>query len=428
MYSHLASVPLIGSLTVEHFQLANGLQVAIVNDPTTPIFSYQTWFKVGSADEPAGKQGLAHLFEHMMFRKTKNREMGEWEREVNINGGTGINAYTSRDQTVYFFTFPNNKIDLAASLESDRMTNLMIEHEMFETEKGAVLTERNRNVDNPGRYLWDELYQLRYVKHNYRYSIIGEEKSIKNFTVQEAENFYQTYYSPANALIIIVGSVDPYVVMKTVAQHYSKIHSAKIPVRQYIVEPKSDRLKSLSLTHHKAMQKMMAKAWLTDNMLNDDYAGLWIVGKLLAGNKTSILHKRLVNSAKARNVHAEIFVGKDNGTFEFYAEIPEGEKFDVIDSVVMDAFENLASGKIDNSQLQIVKNMIEKEYYMNITSSSSLARLLGDGFIYANDLRYQLSVMELLKKVTIHDVQRIVEKYLINGKDATVYLEPTKNT
>src|SRR6266852_3863354 len=145
----LGNINLIGSLEVQRFQLENGLQVALVVDPSTPIFTYQTWFRTGSADEPAGRQGLAHLFEHMMFRKTTRRDMGEFDRMVNVNGGSDLNAYTSRDQTVYHFTFPNDKLELAADLEADRMANLVIDEEMFETEKGAVLSEKQRTLDEP---------------------------------------------------------------------------------------------------------------------------------------------------------------------------------------------------------------------------------------------------------------------------------------
>ena len=157
-YRRLQDISLLGNLAINQYQLENGLLVAIVVDTTTPIFTYQTWFNVGSADEPAGRQGLAHLFEHMMFRKTATRGMGEFERIVNNSGGTGINAYTSRDQTVYFFTFPNDKVELAADLESDRMANLVVDDEMFETEKGAVLTEKNRGLDDPNRLLWETVY------------------------------------------------------------------------------------------------------------------------------------------------------------------------------------------------------------------------------------------------------------------------------
>ncbi len=224
-YSHLDTIRLLGNLNIERYTLKNGLQIAIVVDPSTPIFTYQTWFKTGSADEPAGRQGLAHLFEHMMFRKTTTRAMGEFDRQVNINGGTDLNAYTSRDQTVYYFTFPNDKLELAADLEADRMTHLVIDEAMFETEKGAVLTEKQRGLDDPVRYLWEEVYKLAYTQHNYKYSTIGETRTIQNFTVDEARTFYTNFYSPNNALIIVVGDVDPQKVMAAIDKNYGSIPS-----------------------------------------------------------------------------------------------------------------------------------------------------------------------------------------------------------
>ncbi|MDD8018813.1 MAG: pitrilysin family protein [Bacteroidota bacterium] len=423
-YSHLATIPLIGSLQVEHFQLHNGLQVAVVEDPTTPIFTYQTWFKVGSADERAGKQGLAHLFEHMMFRTTKNLEMGKWEREVNRNGGTGINAYTSRDQTVYFFTFPKEKFDLAARLESERMSNLVIEPEMFETEKGAVLTERNRGLDNPGRFLWEELYKLTYEKHNYRYSIIGEEESIKNFSVKEAQSFYKTFYSPNNSLIIVAGDVKAQSCIEILDKYYGEFNSIAVSSRPFIEESAQVEPKALSLLHNKATQKMIAKTWLTKNMLHKDFPALYMAGKLLSGQKSSILQQRLFNTAKARNVHADIYTGKDNGTFEFFAEVAKGEEYDSIEKIFQEALDEIISGKISEDQLFIVKNFIEKDFYFDVSSPSSLARMLGDGFIMADDLAYQCRLVEKFKDVTMADIQRVVNEYLIEGKSSTVYLSP----
>jgi zinc protease len=423
-YSHISTIPLIGSLAVEYFELQNGLKIAIVNDPTTPIFSYQTWFTVGAADEQPGKQGLAHLFEHMMFRKTKQRDMGMWEKEVNANGGTGINAYTSRDQTVYYFTFPNDKIDIAAHLESERMVELVIESDMFETEKGAVLTERNRGLDNPGRYLWEELYKLVYTSHPYRYSIIGEEKSIKGFTVHEAQQFYQSYYSPNNALVIVVGDVDIEAVLTSIDSHYSHIPSLPRINRPFIDERALSIERKLSLSHPKATQHMMAKAWITGNIVSEDYTVLWLIGKLLAGQKSALLQQKLVNSAKARNVHADIFVGKDNGTFEFYAEVSDSEKFSTIDDIVLESLLELASGKISEEQLQIVKNGMEKEYYSNITTPSMLARMLGEGYIYANDLRLQITLMDKIKKISPEEIKSVTQRYLVDAKSASLYLAP----
>lgn len=427
-YRKVNEIKLLGNLSIQQYQLKNGLQVAIVVDTTTPIFTYQTWFKTGSADEPAGKQGLAHLFEHMMFRKTTNREMGEFDRLVNANGGRGTNAYTARDQTVYFFTFPNAKLDLAADIEADRMTNLVIDSSMFETEKGAVLTEKNRGLDDPTRFLWEEVYKLAYTKHNYKYSGIGESESIKNFTVQEAKDFYRDYYAPNNALIIVAGYVDPAVVMTTIADKYGQYEPRDARKRDVTEEPLQTEDKTATVTHPKATQRMLARVWHIPSMRHPDYPALAMVGKLLTSGKTAILNERLVNKAKVTNLFSEAYVSKDMGTFEFYVQLAEGEAFEEIDRIFHEAMLELAGGNISDDQVQIVKNNMLKDIYRSATNPSALAGLLGDGFIYANDLAFQVNVISEIEKVTKEDISRVIKKYILDGKSTTVTLLPEKKS
>lgn len=423
-YRRVNEIKLLGNLTIEHYELPNGLQVAIVVDRTTPIFSYQTWFKTGSADEPAGHQGLAHLFEHMMFRKTSRRDMGEFDRLVNANGGTGMNAYTSRDQTVYFFTFPNSKINLAADLESDRMSNLVIDSEMFETEKGAVLTERNRGLDDPNRFLWEELYKLAYTKHNYRYSTIGEAETIKNFSVEEAQNFYREFYTPNNALVIVVGDVKPDEVMATIAEHYGGMRPSTPAKREVVDEPVQTEDRLAELTHPKAQTAMIAKVWHIPNMEHPDYPALTMVGRLLTSGKSAVLKERLLNTAKVTTVIADAYISKDAGTFEFFAQLANGEMFEDVEKIFNTAVQELADGTISDDQIQIAKNNLQREIYHAATAPAALARLLGDGFINANDLSFQIKVLDRIAKVTKEDLGRVVVKYILEGKATTVYLRP----
>ena len=354
--SRLEDIPLLGNLAINQYRLENGLMAAIIVDRTTPIFTYQTWFNVGSADEPAGRQGLAHLFEHMMFRKTAARGMGEFERIVNNNGGTGINAYTSRDQTVYFFTFPNDKVDLAADLESDRMANLVVDDEMFQTEKGAVLTEKNRGLDDPNRLLWETVYSLAYTEHNYRYSTIGEIPSIENFTVKEAQTFYSRNYSPNNSLIIVAGDVVPHDVIQIIEKKYGSLKPSAPDKRGVTSEPLQRESREASITHPKATRRMLAKAWHIPNMLNPDYPALAAVGKLLTSGKSALLNERLLNTAKATEVFADAYLSRDMGTFELFVQCADGESFESIENIFFSTARELAEGKISNEQMQIVKN------------------------------------------------------------------------
>jgi zinc protease len=423
-YRQLEEIPLLGNLAVKQYALENGLRVAIVVDGTTPIFTYQTWFKVGSADEPAGRQGLAHLFEHMMFRKTSRREMGEFERIVNNNGGTGINAYTSRDQTVYFFTFPNDKLEIATDLESDRMTNLLIDAEMFETEKGAVVTEKNRGLDDPGRFLWEEVYKLAYTQHNYKYSTIGEIESIRNFTVHNARNFYRNYYSPSNALIIVAGDVEPEIVMNSIAEKYGSLSPSVVKGRDITTEPQQSDERTATITHPKATRRMLVKLWHVPNIVHPDYPALATVGRLLSSGKSAILNERILNKAKATELFSDVYMSRDLGTFELYVQAATGESFEEIEKIFYEVVGELESGKISEEQIHIVKNNLQREVYQAVTVPSRLARLLGDSFIFASDLSFQVRAMEQIEKVRTEDVQRVIKEYLIDGKSSTVRLIP----
>jgi zinc protease len=420
----LDDISLIGSLKVERYQLDNGLQLAIVVDPSTPIFTYQTWFRTGSADEPAGRQGLAHLFEHMMFRKTTRREMGEFDRLVNLNGGTGLNAYTSRDQTVYFFTFPKDKLEIAADLEADRLVNLVIDDEMFSTEKGAVLVEKNRGLDDPVRYLWEEIYKIAYTQHNYKYSVIGETESIKSFSVGEARDFYADFYSPNNALIIIAGDVDPAEVTRVITEQYAATPSRSPRRRTVTAEPAQTSARSATVTHPKATQSMMGKVWHIPDMTNADYPALMMAGKLLAAGKSSLLYERLISTSKVTEALADPFIGRDMGTFEFFAQLADESSFTEIEDITGSALRELARGDISEDQIQIARNNIQRDVYQSATVPSGLGQKLGDSFIYTGDLGFEIRTLAGIENVSRGDVQRVAERYFRDGNCTTVYLEP----
>ena len=427
-YEKINEISLLGSLGIEHYQLPNGLQVAIVHDTTTPIFTYQTWFKTGSADETPGHQGIAHLFEHMMFRQTTKHPMGEFDRFVNENGGRGTNASTGRDRTNYFFSFPKDKLRSVADIEADRMVNLVIDSTMFETEKGAVLTERKRGLSDPDRFLWEKVYDLAYTKHTYKYTNIGTEESIKAFTVQEAKNFYKNFYAPNNALIIIVGDVDPDATMQTIAEAYGSYTPSTTKKREVTSEPRQLEDRSATVTHPKATQRALAKVWHIPNMLSPDYPALAMVGRLLTSGKSAVLNQRLLDNAKVTSLAAEAYMSKDLGTFELYAQLSEGEPYEDLEKVFHDAVAELASGNISDDQIQIVKNNMIKELYRSVTNPSSLAGLLGDGYINANNLAFQIEVVGQIEKVAKDDIRRVIAKYILDAKSTTVKLYPEKKS
>jgi zinc protease len=297
---------------------------------------------------------------------------------------------------------------------------------MFETEKGAVITEKNRGLDDPGRYLWEEVYKLAYTKHNYRYSTIGEVQSIRNFTVEDARSFYKNYYSPNNALIIVAGDVEPEAVMKSIVEKYGSFQPSLPQARDVTDEPRQLDERASIVTHPKATSRMLVKLWHVPNILHPDYPALATIGRLLASGKSAILHERILNKAKATEVFSDAYMSRDLGTFELFVQISAEETFEEIETIFSEAIVELANGKISGEQVSIVKNNLQREVYQAVTVPARLARLLGDSFIYTGDLSYQIKTIGEIEKVRTEDVQRVIKEYLLEGKSTTVKLLPEK--
>jgi predicted Zn-dependent peptidase len=308
------------------------------------------------------------------------------------------------------------------------MINLVIDSARFETEKGAVVTEKKRGLSDPTRFLWEKVYDVAYTKHTYKYSGIGTEEAIKSFTVREAKEFYKNFYAPNNALIIIVGDVEPDATMATIAKTYGSYRPGKTKKREVTTEPVQRVDRDTTVIHSKATQRAIAKVWHIPNMRHKDYPALSMVGRLLTSGKSAVLNQQLIEKAKVSSLVAEAYVSKDLGTFEFFAQLAEGEPYDDVEKVFRDAVTELASGKVTDEQLQIVKNNMLKELYGSVRSPASLARLLGDGYIYANDLAFQINVVEQIEKVTREDISRVIAQYLLNAKSTTVKLEPERKS
>jgi predicted Zn-dependent peptidase len=275
--------------------------------------------------------------------------------------------------------------------------------------------------------MWEETYKLAYTTHNYRYSTIGETETIKSFTVRDAREFYTNFYAPNNALLIVAGNIDPARVLNTIVSSYGEIPARTPKQRAVTTEPEQTQDRAAVVHHPKATQSMLAKTWHIPNAVHADYPALAMVGKLLTSGKSAILTERMVHTSKVSQLFADVFVGRDLGTFEFFAQIAPDVSFDEIEQIFRTSTEELAHRNIDEAQLQIVKNHLLSELYHTIVTPSSLGQNLGDSFIYANNLSFQIKSMEKIERVTRDDICRVVSKYLLDGKSATVQLKPEES-
>ena len=212
----------------QQYILENGLEIIVLENNRVPAIANSIWYKVGSADEPNGKSGIAHFLEHLMFKGTEKLKPGEFSQIVSINGGKE-NAFTSKNYTGYFQLIHKSKLELIMSLEADRMKNIKLIEKEFENEKTVVLEERYSRVDNnPSALLSEQINAALYMNHPYRKPIIGWEHEIKNLNLNDVMKFYEKYYAPNNAIIVICGDVNLDDVVKLAKKYFGSIKPSKI--------------------------------------------------------------------------------------------------------------------------------------------------------------------------------------------------------
>jgi zinc protease len=200
------ALPFIGGFEVHRYVLDNGLKLMIVEDHSSPTFAYHTWFRVGSRDEKVKYTGLAHLFEHMMFKGTTVHPPGEFDRLLERAGAEGENAFTSHDYTAYVQEMPKSELDLIVRLEADRMVNLVVDEKSFKTETEVVQNERRFRTENsPDGTLTQILFETAFTKHSYHWPVIGYQEDLERMSAQDAFSFYKTFYNPNNAVVVVVG-------------------------------------------------------------------------------------------------------------------------------------------------------------------------------------------------------------------------------
>ena len=231
----------------QHHTLDNRLEIIVLENNRVPAVAHSIWYKVGSADEPNGKSGIAHFLEHLMFKGTDKLKPGEFSQIVSINGGKE-NAFTSKNYTGYFQLIHKSKLELIMSLEADRMKNIKLIEKEFENEKKVVLEERYSRVDNnPSALLSEQINAALYMNHPYKKPIIGWEHEIKNLNLGDVTKFYKKYYAPNNAIIVICGDVNLDEVVKIAKKYFGVIKPSKIDKRSWTLEPTQHAPRKITL-------------------------------------------------------------------------------------------------------------------------------------------------------------------------------------
>lgn len=419
------AVPSLLFADVKEYTLRNGLTVLMAEDHKSPLAVFQIWYRVGPRDEVAGKTGISHLLEHMMFKGTEKYASKVLSRTVQRHGGTE-NAFTSKDYTTYFQILPSDKLELSLDFESDRMQNLLLGEEETVAERNVVMEERKlRYEDNPRNSLHEEVMAAAFKVHPYRRPVIGWMAEIANIQSDELRAHYEAYYAPDNAVIIITGDIIPGEVVSMIWDYFSDIEPG--PPRKSLVtlEPPQRGEKRVYLKREAELPYVLA-VFHVPNLTHMDGYALDVLDTLLSG-KSGRLYKSLVYEKKLALSASSGYGGlhKDPHLFSLEGTASPGRDITELEQALYAEIESIKETPPSKFEMQKAKNRTEASFIMGQDSIFYQALLLGQ-FEMLGDWRLRDSYVDEIKKVTAEDVQRVARKYLHQDNRTTGILIPLR--
>ena len=392
--------------------LSNGLQVVFLEDHSTPIVHAEIWYHVGSKNERPGRTGFAHLFEHMMFKGSKNVEPEGHPSWISSVGGQS-NAYTTEDATVFWQTFPAQYLPLVLWLEADRMASLRIDESVFKTERQVVKEERRMRVENqPYGRLNEIIYDQAFTVHPYKHPTIGSMKDLEAASVDDVRDFFRTYYVPANATLVLVGDFETKEATQLVHQYLGRIPKASRPVpRDIPKEPPQTKERRLALEENWPLPAVVVAHHITFDGHPDSYP-LHVASKVLSDGQSSRIYKKLVYE---KQIALAAFGGaniiEDPNLFFAVAIVQPNHTPEEAIAGLIAELDRLKNEPISEAELQQAKNQFARDYILQRESNKEKAAVLGHAVVIHNDIKTADGEFDIFQNMTTSDVQRVARTY-----------------
>lgn len=414
-------------LQVLEYKLDNGLRVLLLEDHTAPVFAYQTWFSVGSRHERPGITGIAHLFEHLMFKETRNLEEGEFDRLMEARGAQ-TNASTWLDWTMYREELPAEHLELAVRLEADRIENMILNEEQLESEREVVKNERRYRVDNdPEGTMFELLYATAYKQHPYHWPTIGWMKDIEAISLQDCLDFYRSYYAPDRATLVIVGDINPLEALVLVNTYYGHLKAQGVQDREVTTEPSQVAERRELITMPLSSPKILM-GYHVPELSHEDHAALQVLHQILFGGRSGRLKRELVVDKEiASDVDAWVGEFAHPGLYEILVTMREGHQPDEAEAVIKAQIEALGAEPVSQEALEAAKNQLEASFWREMDSVGSRAYQLGHYAVTTGQWRDLFEVTERYREVSAEDVQRVARRYLRVANRTTVLAMPKES-
>ncbi len=409
---------------VEKYTLKNGLTVILAEDHAVPMISYHTWYRVGSRDEGPGVTGAAHMLEHMMFKGAKKYSGKQFDHVLHENGIVN-NAFTSNDYTGFYENLPSNKLELIMDMEVDRMRSLALNPQDLTSELQVVGEERRWRVDNnPGGLLREMIFGTLFKVHPYKWPVIGYMTDIQAYTVEKLRKFYDTYYLPNNAVLVISGDFEPAKTKALIEKYYSQLESKPLPERKYPIEPEAKAPQRKTMPWDVQTKTFMV-AYKGMPAGHDDAFALDLLGNILGGGLSSRLHKKLVYQQQiASNTSAFNMTNADPGAFLVMTTMKPGKGTAEAEKVIADEIENLKTTLVSDKELQKAKNQTMMDFMEGLTTIDGKAQALAINEIIFGDYGHLFSDLERYNKVKVQDIRTVAKKYLQPQRRVVGILEP----
>jgi len=414
------------SKDISEVRLSNGLKVIMLENHKAPIVSFQVWYRTGARNEIAGKTGLAHMLEHMMFKGTEKVSGEQFVRAFYELGGEQ-NASTSHDFTYFFESLASNSIAVPIDFESDRMSNLVLRESDFRTERMVVLEERRMRVDDdPQSFLLEQLEAAAYQSQPYHWPVIGWAQDIERLTIDDVKAFYSRYYNPANAFIVVTGDFKKKDLLLRLEETFGKIPAGTAAPRLFIEDPRQPGERRV-IVEHPAQVGSLVVGWHVPNLRSEDSYVLEVIKAILAQGKSSRLYDHLLRG-KALVLDSSVdysLTSQDPGLFYISCSFLPGKDPKEIEQAVYEELELLKTGPLGTRELEKAKNQLEASFVFDQESIESMGEKLGE-YETALDWSAINAYVPSIRSVTPQDIQRVASRYFTAQNRTVGILSPSK--
>lgn len=419
------------SPTWEMASLDNGMQIFVLTNRRAPVVTHMVWYKVGAADEPKGKSGIAHYFEHLMFKGTPSVPPGEFSKRVAALGGSD-NAFTSYDYTAYFQRIAADQLETVMAMEADRMRNLALSQDLILAERDVVLEERSVRTDtNPAALLDERMNKALYGDHPYGIPVIGWREEIEALTLTDAEAFYDRFYAPDNAILVVVGDADMPQVKQLAKRYYGPIPAQNRPrdarpgIRKLTAPVRLEQRDPRTLqTQWSRYYQLFLPVDKTSRA--EDVAALDVLTEILSSGTMGRMYENLVEDRQLAT-HVSAYAdteGIDDGYISLRITPHNTSSITEIEDTLTQTLDRLRTEPVTAAELQRAKTGLLSDYIYAQDSQYMMARVFGTALVYGHTPDYIEAWVRSVEAVKEHDVMRVARTYFNADQSVTGLLLP----